>query len=80
MIIKGNELVQVENGDLEEGFFRVPEGITTIRNTAFAGCSGLTQLEIPKGVTTIGSHTFAGCSGLTKLKIPEGVTTIGIEA
>ena len=54
-----------------------PEGMTSIRNYAFSGCSSLTTITIPEGVTSIGDCAFAGCSSLTTITIPEGVTSIG---
>ena len=36
----------------------IPEGITSIGEYAFYGCSGLTTLTIPDSVTTIGGYAF----------------------
>jgi len=55
----------------------IPDNVTSIKNYAFSGCSGLTSVTIPDGVTSIGSSAFWGCSGLTSVIIPEGVTSIG---
>ena len=51
--------------------------VTSIGDSAFWFCSGLTSIDIPEGVTSIGDGTFARCSGLTSIDIPEGVTSIG---
>ena len=45
------------------------EGVTSIGNYAFSGCSGLTSISIPEGVTSIGNCAFSGCSGLTTIKV-----------
>ena len=58
----------------------IPESVTSIGNSAFYGCSGLTSITIPESVTSIGEYAFAGCSGLTTVTIPESVTTIGYYA
>ena len=55
----------------------IPDGITSIGNYTFSGCSGLTSVTIPNSVTSIGASTFNGCSGLTSITIPNGVTSIG---
>ena len=52
-------------------------GGTSIGNSAFAVCHGLTSIIIPDSVTNIGSSAFSGCSGLTSIIIPESVTSIG---
>ena len=55
----------------------IPEGVTSIGDYAFKGCSSLTSITIPEGVTSIGECAFYGCSSLTSITIPEGVTSIG---
>ena len=50
---------------------------TSISDSAFYGCSGLTSVTIGNGVTSIGDSTFSGCSGLTSITIPNSVTNIG---
>jgi hypothetical protein len=47
----------------------VPDSVTSIGDSAFWGCSGLTSLVIPESVTNIGDKAFSGCSGLTSIKI-----------
>ena len=58
----------------------IGDSLTSIRNSAFYGCTSLTSIEIPEGVTTIGEQAFYNCSKLTSITIPEGVTTIGNSA
>ena len=60
--------------------FEIPDGVTSIGDRAFSGCSGLTSIHIPDGVTSIGGNAFDGCSGLTSIHIPDGVTSIGYRA
>ena len=55
----------------------IPNGVTSIGQSAFKGCSGLTSVTIPNSVTSIGNYAFSGCSGLTSLTIPNSVTSIG---
>ena len=55
----------------------IPSSVTSIGNSAFRGCSGLTSIEIPNNVTSISSFAFQGCIGLTSVTIPNSVTSIG---
>jgi hypothetical protein len=59
----------------------IQQGVTTIGEYAFYGCSGLTSVAIPNSVTSIGIYAFSSCSGLTgTLTIPNSVTSIGSSA
>ena len=55
-------------------------GLTSIGNSAFRGCSGLTSVTIPSSVTSIGNFAFSNCSGLTSVNIPPSVKSIGSSA
>ena len=54
--------------------------MTSIGNTAFRDCSGLTSVSIPNSVTSIGAGAFSGCSGLTSVTIGNSVESIGESA
>ena len=58
----------------------LPKGTTSIGNSAFSRCTGLTSITIPSSVTSIGGHAFDGCTGLTSITIPSSVTSIGVSA
>ena len=75
----------IENGELQKykgqgGDVVIPEGVTSIGDCAFSGCSSLTSVVIPDGVTSIGNDAFWGCSSLTSVVIPDSVTSIGDSA
>lgn len=53
------------------------DGITSIDNYAFQGCTGLSEVSIPDTVTKIGMLAFYGCSSLTSVTLPVSVVTIG---
>ena len=53
------------------------DGVTTIDNDAFYGCSWLEEISIPNSVTSIGSCAFYGCIGLEEVVIPNSVTNLG---
>lgn len=52
----------------------LPEGVTSIRNYVFQGCSKLTQIIIPNSVTSIGFGTFQNCVSLTNVYAKEGLS------
>ncbi len=55
-------------------------GGTSIGNTAFYGCTGLTSITIPDSVTSIGKGAFANCSSLESITLPfVGATKDGTE-
>ena len=55
----------------------VEYSVTSIGDSAFYGCTGLTRVVIPDSVTSIGDSAFYGCTGLTSVVIGDGVTSIG---
>ena len=57
----------------------IGEGVTSIGDMAFNGCSSLKSVTIPAGVTSIGEYAFIGCSAMTSLTFAEGsqLQTIG---
>ena len=63
------------NGELVTNLV-IPNSVTSIGNSVFSGCSGLTSVTIPNSVTSIGNSAFSGCSGLTSVTIPNSVTSI----
>ena len=58
----------------------ISDGVTSIGEYAFSGCTGLTSIAIPDGVTSIGDYAFSGCSSLTSVTIPDSVKNIGYGA
>ena len=61
-----NALIETSTNRLIQGCSAttIPNTIETIRNYAFASCSGLTSITIPSSVTTIGNYAFNNCANL----------------
>ena len=55
----------------------IPNGVTSIGQTAFYDCTSLTSVTIPNSVIGIGEAAFDECTSLTNVTIPNGVTSIG---
>ena len=62
-----NSIWKVELGD----------GVTSIGDYSFFGCSSIRSVTIPNSVSYIGSYAFNECSSMKSVNIPSGVSTIG---
>ena len=58
----------------------IPNTITSIGDSAFRDCRGLTSIDIPDSVTSIESSAFHSCAGLTSASLGSGLTEIGESA
>ena len=59
-----------------KGLYRVPETVTTIGASAFAGSRTLVEVVLPEGVTEIGEEAFLNCFSLASVKLPQGLKAI----
>ena len=55
----------------------LPEGVTSICESAFSNFALMTECNIPDGVRVIGDAAFYGCSALKHMFLPNSVDTIG---
>ncbi len=55
----------------------IQNGVMSIGECAFNGCSSLSSITIPASVTSIGEGAFYSCSSLSSVTIQDGVTSIG---
>ena len=54
----------------------IGEGITSLGDNAFNGCTGLESVSLPSGLDSIGNSAFYNCVSLTSIIIPSGVSII----
>ena len=59
------------------GSVTLPEGLQSVKSSAFSGRSLVTSVTIPSSVTSIGNYAFKDCAALATVTIGNGVTSIG---
>ena len=55
----------------------IPEGVTSIGDHAFFGCTRLETVTIPDSLVSIGDLAFDECYSLMEIIIPDGLTHLG---
>ena len=73
-----NAIIKTENNELISGCQTtiILDNVTSIGNSAFEKCTGLTNITIPNSVISIGSSAFEECTELTSVTIPNKITNI----
>ena len=64
-----NAIIEKESNTLIVGCKNtiIPNSVTSIKSSAFYGCSDLTSITIPESVTCIEDYAFGECSNLTSI-------------
>ena len=60
--------------------FHLPDGVTGVEASAFAGCTQLTAVYNTAQLTQIGQEAFAGCSALSAFPLSDNLTYVGSHA
>ncbi len=56
--------------------FTIPEGVTTVYDTAFFRAENLTEVNFPSTLQYVGAGAFEYCSGLKSVLLPEGTLIV----
>ena len=60
-----------------DGHAVVPDGVTSIGNSAFQQCDSLVSIALPEGLTSIGNYSFGTAISLASVSFPASLTHIG---
>ena len=55
----------------------IEDGITSVGDMSFDGCSGINSVSLAGTVSTIGINAFKDCTGLQSFEIPNSITELG---
>ena len=55
----------------------IPDGVTEVKDYAFAGCQSIVSAELPETVTHLGECAFIECYSLKTLSLPKSLETVG---
>lgn len=58
----------------------IKDGVTSICDSAFYNCTGITAVEIGDSVKAIGKNAFYGCAALSDIKMSANIVTVGTDA
>jgi hypothetical protein len=74
----GDEVLFSSKGRQYTRTVEIPDGVTTLGEYAFGGCTGLTNITLPNSLTAIDSNAFGGCTGLTEIDLKNVTTLSGV--
>lgn len=59
----------------EDGMVMIPNAVTAINSSAFAGCSSLRGVTLGRSVTSLADSAFKDCTGIEKFAVASGNTS-----
>lgn len=80
LLFDKNQATLIQCPALKSGSYGIPSSVTRIDDSAFYGCTSLTNIVIPNSVTGFGEWAFYGCSSLSAVTISSSVTGISNNA
>lgn len=80
VLVEYNDEELIKKGEIAPTRVVIPDGVTSIGETAFYDHALIEEIIIPNSVTSIGFSAFQNCSSLVKINIPDSVTSIGSAA
>ena len=72
--VNNNEIVKVSNK--LDGYLKINNSTTSIKEQAFYNCDKLLKVDIPEGVVYIGKQAFWYCTSITDLIVPSTAVNI----
>lgn len=78
-LYKNNKVVGLELYSCDKTItsFDVPDGVTSIGEYAFSGCTNLESVSLPDSVISIGDSAFYECNKLDSIIIPDSLNSVG---
>lgn len=64
----------------EVSVLTIPDGVTSIKQGVFEGCSSITEVIIPDSVTSIEKFAFFSCKSLANVTLGKNVSSVGERA
>ncbi len=61
------------------GEYEIPEGVMSVGDNAFRGCTGLTGVAISSTVAQIGDHAFYDCTSLNSIVVATGNSYFAVQ-
>ena len=72
---EGNDWLNLWEGSIRS--VEISDGVTSVPEQAFYGCTALTEVSVGGDVTTVGAGAFYNCTALERISFPQTTTEIG---